>query len=171
MLLELFTLLMDFIKAIIQGIIDAVVKPILEGLIQFLISLLGPPAAVIKLALFAVEAAKDIISAIMKLLGIPPFMDIIIGILTPIVSIEPVLKAIQATLEPIFGLLEDIEEIIAKCIEFLIKVLTFSITLPLGILALLFVPVMAALSLVGTILATLTPTQELTIPMPIPIPA
>jgi phage-related protein len=123
------------------------------------------------MALFIIEAAQDIIAAIMKLLGIPPFMDIIMAIIEPILEgVAALLNSILAVLQQIFDFIWDLIEDIAAIIEHLIKfIIEFIKGLPLnfGALAILLAPVIGVIMIIGAIIATFTPTQELTIPIPI----
>jgi phage-related protein len=128
---------------------------------------------VIEMALWVIKAIQDIIAAIMALLGIPPFMDIIIAIIQPILEgvislLESILAVLMQIFEFIWDLIEDIAAIIEHLIKFIIEFIAGLLGLiDFGALAILLAPVIGVIMIIGAIIATFTPTQELTIPIPI----
>ena len=123
------------------------------------------------MALWVIEAIKDIIAAIMALLGIPSFMEIIIAIIQPILEgviqlVESILAVLMQIFDFIWDLIEDIAANIEHIIKFIIEFI-MGLLANFGSLAILLAPLIAVIMILGTIIATFTPMQELTIPIPI----
>ena len=130
----------------------------------------GIPAALIDFVKKLAEAAGNIpamIDAIIEFLGLPSPAKLIEMILKPILD---GVESFRKILIGILGLADDainnVQLILSKLIEHIMLVL--SGVLEMGpLIAQLLSPVFAAVGAIGVIIATLTPTQEITIPIPV----
>jgi len=172
-LLGIWTFIIDFLKSMIMATIEAVLKPPIEGILKILLDIVLAAAGVIPglinwaagMAQLLIDIAEDIVGAIMKWIGIPSFTEILEMILGPIIEGIPTLyDQIVMKLSAFF---DEVTDVIAQLIEWLMNVLSGKWVSDLGIVALLLTPLVAIIGFIGAILATFTPEQELCFFIPI----
>jgi len=169
--LEKLSSIQEFVIAMFTGLISGILKPFVEKILQVITELAsGVPAALIAFVTKLAQAAGDIpgiINAIIEFLGLPSPGKLIEMILKPIIEgVETFRKILVKSLDMLESEVNNIQLMISKLIEKIMSILSGNAEMD-PMIAQLLSPVFAAVGAIGVVIATLTPMQEITIPIPV----